>query len=265
MKKIALVLILLAGLATANVFAQSTMAGAVNGMTLNGSTGLVIVPDARIAWGDAKFGLDVGYGIAWDGGDNFDSLPRAAISLFRLFEVTAMLQIDSADVTEQLKNFVLGTKFKLLEDRNTALAIGGDIEFVNQDRYTGNSGKVYLAATYGGNFFGMPAVTTATIGWQLWEVGSFSSQFVYGMGFSMSLFPSAFKNIVYWVTDFANFSYSVQGARVNAGSRGAFNTGIRIDPIKSGRFNLVIDVIGIDLLDDGSRGIAATVSGGLAF
>ncbi len=111
----------------------------------------------------------------------------------------------------------------------------------------------------------MPAVTTATIGWQLLERGDFSSQFVYGMGFSLSLFPGTFSDFVYWITDFSNFSYVVVGGGINAGSRGAFNTGIRIHPIKSSKFNMVIDIVGADLLDDGQRGLALSVSGGFGF
>ena len=259
MKRHAITIIVLAVLVATGVFAQNVTAGAANSMTLNGSTGLIVVPDARIGWENAQSGVDVGYGFVWTGGQDFDHLPRFAVSLFQKFEVSGLMQLNSG-----LQNFVIGGKFQLVKEGGTALALGGDYEFFNGTANQ-NSAKLYLAATYGGNFFGMPAVTTATIGWQLWESGSFSSQFIYGMGFSMSLFPSTFKNFVYWVTDFANFSYTVNAALVNAASRGAFNTGIRIHPIKDGRFNLVIDVIGTDLLDNGDRGMSASVSGGLSF
>ncbi len=260
MKKIIMAAVLIAVLASAGVFAQNVTAGAVNGMTLNGSTGLIVVPDAHVGWEKAKFGVDLGYGFVWAGGQNFDHLPRFAVSLFEKFEISGLMQLNNGD----LQNFVIGAKFQLTKSGGTALALGGDFEFYNpvQSR---NSAKIYLAATYGGNFFGMPAVTSATVGWQLLERGNFSSQFIYGMGFSLSLFPSTFENFVYWVTDFANFSYTVSGAMINASSRGAFNTGIRIHPIKDGRFNLVIDILGTDLLDDGERGMSASISGGIGF
>ncbi|MCD6343438.1 MAG: hypothetical protein J7L76_06600 [Spirochaetaceae bacterium] len=260
MKKYVIAAVLIASLAASGAFAQNVSAGAVNGMTLNGSTGLIVVPDAHVAWEKPKVGVDIGYGFVWGGGQNFDHLPRFSVSLFQKFEVSGLMQMNNGD----LQNFVIGGKFQITKSGGTALALGGDFEFYNlaQNR---NSAKLYLAATYGGNFFGMPVVTTATIGWQMLNRGSFSSQFIYGMGFSMSLFPETFKNYVYWVTDFANFSYTVTGAMVNASSRGAFNTGIRIRPIKEGRFNLVIDVLGTDLLDDGDRGLSTSISGGLAF
>ena len=84
------------------------------------------------------------------------------------------------------------------------------------------------------------------------------------MGFSLSLLPDTLRNFLYWVTDFSNFSYAMHGARVSAEIRGAFNTGLRIHPINDGPFNLVIDLIGTDLLDQG-RGLSATLSGGWAF
>ncbi len=260
MKKYLAAALLISALALAGVSAQNVSAGAVNGMTLSGSTGLIIVPDAHIGWEKAKVGVDLGYGFVWSGGQNFDHLPRFAVSLFQKFEISGLMQFNNGE----LQNFVIGGKFQLTKSGGTALALGGDFEIFNP--YQGNnSAKLYLAATYGGNFFGMPAVTTATIGWQMLEHGNFSSQFIYGMGFSMSLFPSTFKNFVYWVTDFANFSYTVSRAHIYAGSRGAFNTGVRIHPIKDGRFYLVIDIIGTDLLDDGERGLSASISGGLAF
>ncbi|MCK5249243.1 MAG: hypothetical protein KAJ98_04720 [Spirochaetaceae bacterium] len=259
MKKRVIAVLLLGTLAVTGVFAQNVTAGSANSMTLNGSTGLIIVPDARIGWENTKIGVDVGYGFVWTGGQNFDHLPRFAVSLFQRFEISGLMQLNDG-----LQNFVIGGKFQLTKSGGTALALGGDFEFYNSIGNQ-NSAKLYLAVTYGGNFFGMPAVTSATIGWQMLKQGSFSSQFIYGMGFSLSLIPGTFKDFVYWVTDFANFSYTVSGAQVNAASRGAFNTGIRIHPIKEGRFNLVIDIIGTDLLDDGDRGMSASISGGISF
>ena len=144
------------------------------------------------------------------------------------------------------------------------MALGGDFELTNIRLYKGNSAKIYVVTTYSGDFFNMPAVTTATVGWQLLNSGDLSSQFVYGMGFSMGLFPKVLRDYVFWITDFSNFSYAVHGPRVDATSRGAFNTGLRIHPVKEGQFNLVIDFFGTDLLDE-SRGMSATVSGGLGF
>ena len=236
-----------------------TSAGAVNGMTFNGSTGLIVVPDARIAWENANFGVDIGYGFVWTGGQAFDHLPRFAVSIAKRAEIHGLFQFNNSD----LRNFVLGGKFQLSRSGGSALALGADLEMANQAAGTQISSKIYLAATYAGNFFDAPSVTTATIGWQMFENGNFSSQFIYGMGFSMSLLPKTFQNHVFWITDFANFSYTVWASQIDL-DRGAFNTGVRIRPIKEGRFNLVIDILGTDLLDP-DRGLGVNISGGLAF
>lgn len=262
MNKRLILLMVLAVTMIGGIYAQTTRAGAVNDMTLNGSTGLILVPDAHIGWENANLGVDIGYGFVYRGGDRFDNLPRFSVSFLKKFEVSGLFQIQDG-----LNNFVLGAKWQLFKKGSTALALGGDFEFLNSKFKppNGDSSKVYFAATYGGNFFSLPAVTTATVGWQFLNNGDFSSQFIYGMGFSLSLFPKTFNEIVYWVTDFSNFSYTVVASEVNTNYRGAFNTGVRIHPIKSGRFNLVIDVVGIDLLDDGNRGLMASISGGMAF
>ena len=267
MQKRMIVLLLVAVVASAAVFAQATSAGAVNGMTFNGSTGLIVVPDARVGWENSKVGVDVGYGFIFTGDEEIDHIPRFAVTLFKKFEVSGAMQMGKYGGETEMVNFILGGKFQLYKKSGAALALGGDIEFANEDVVgpDSNSAKLFLAATYGGNFFNMPAVTTATFGWQLFETGELSSQFLYGMGFSMGLFPSVFKDYVFWITDFSNFSYVVSGSRINALERGSFNTGIRIHPVKSGRFNLLIDVVGTDLLDDENRGIGATVSGGYSF
>ncbi len=262
MKKSAFCLLVVLLLAAAGLSAQTT-AGSTNGMTLNGATGLIIVPDARIGWENAKIGVDVGYGFVWTGGQTFDHLPRFDVSLGKIAEIHGLFQFHE-NANNDLRNVVLGAKFQIHKSGGSALALGGDVEMANVATDVMDvSSKIYLAATYSGNFFNIPAVTTATIGWQMFNRGDFSSQFIYGMGFSMSLFPDAFKNHVFWITDFSNFSYVVSDSYINLG-RGAFNTGVRIRPLSKGSFNLIIDVLGVDLLDT-SRGMAVNVSGGMAF
>ena len=266
MKKSLLFIGALALIVLSSLGAQSTSSGSANGMTFNGATGLIIVPDARIGWGNSKFGLDIGYGFVWTGDQDMDHLPRFSMSIAQVVEIHGLFHFGN-DSHADFKNMVLGAKFKLVEKGGSALALGGDIEFDNRAPDGGNdqvSSKIYLAATYGGKFFNAPAVTTATIGWQMFEAGNFAFQFVYGMGFSMSLFPQTFDNHVFWITDFGNFSYAVYRPNINAGNRGAFNTGIRIRPFKKGRFKMVIDLLGTDLLDAGQRGLGLNISGGMA-
>ena len=75
MKKRLIIVLALTPLATTGLSAQATRSGAVNGMTLSGSTGLIVVPDARMGWERADIGLDLGYGVVWSGGRRLDHLP----------------------------------------------------------------------------------------------------------------------------------------------------------------------------------------------
>lgn len=269
MKKTALLTVVIIMVISTGLWAQSTTAGAANGMTLNGATGLILVPDANIGWENAKVGVDAGYAFVWTGGQDFDHLPRFAVSIAGKVELYGLFHFseNSSNPDSDFANMVFGTKLQLYKKGGSALALGGDVELANNAPSGGDdyaSGKFYLAATYSGRFFNVPAVTSATVGWQIFEADNFSTQFIYGMGFSMSLFPEAFNNHVFWITDFANFSYAIYSSNINL-NRGAFNTGIRIRPFKAGRFNMVIDIVGTDLLDDGQRGLSLSASGGLAF
>lgn len=251
-------------LAAAITITAQTRADSINAMSLNGSTGHITVPNARIAWQNSDFGMDFGYGFVWIGEENIDHQFRYSLSVLQKFEVHGLLQIGKIPPSESgLQNFVLGGKYQIVEDNKSAIALGTDIE-VAHEVFPGPSAKIYLASTYEGKFFTLPAIVTATFGWQFVEGGDFSSQFLYGMGFSLGLFPDTFKNHVYWISDFSNFSYVVHAANVNAFNRGAFNTGLRIHPLKRSNFKLVIDIIGSDLLDDKERGLAVTLSGGIS-
>jgi len=121
----------------------------------------------------------------------------------------------------------------------------------------------YIVASYGGNFFTWPAVTSMMFGWHMLDRGEISSNFAFSMGFELSLAPQVFKNYIFWISDFSNFSYS-SNSLINTSRRGAFNTGIRIDPIKNGKYKLVLDLIGTDLLDE-DRGFMASASFGIGF
>ena len=252
-------IVLIGVLAVGGLWAQESQPQAA--FTLNGASGVIIVPDAGVVWERANIGLDMGYGLVWSGHRRLDHLPRFALGFARRAEISGLLHAVDRD---GIKNAVIGAKVQLFREGGAALAFGGDFEIANFSIYSANSSKIYLALTYGGSFFKTPAVTTATLGWQFLHSGVFGSQFVYGMGFAMSLFPEVFKGYVFWITDFSNFSYTVYAPKVSAVARGAFNTGLRIHPIKDGRFKLVVDFVGTDLLDH-TRGLSFTVSGGFSF
>ncbi|MDR1863372.1 MAG: hypothetical protein LBQ67_05560, partial [Treponema sp.] len=64
--------------------------------------------------------------------------------------------------------------------------------------------------------------------------------------------PKIFQNYIHWVTDFSNFSYSIEPIGAYSAYRGVLNSGIRIDlasiPTLS-KFKFVIDAIVTDAFD----------------
>jgi hypothetical protein len=109
-----------------------------------------------------------------------------------------------------------------------------------------------VAVTYAGDFFNMPAETTVVIGKTFIENYKTDSSIDFGMGFDLILLPKVFDNYVHWITDFANFSYSVDPFGADHRYRGVLNTGIRVDlsviPALN-KFKFVIDALVADAFD----------------
>ena len=118
----------------------------------------------------------------------------------------------------------------------------------------------YIVVSFSGQFFTWPAATSMMFGWHMVENGAISSNFAFSMGFELALAPEVFRNYIYWISDFGNYSYA-SNSLIDAGNRGAFNTGIRIDPVKSNNFKFVVDLVGTDLLDAG-RGLLVSATFG---
>jgi hypothetical protein len=219
-------------------------------MTLGGATGLVSVPNARLGWEEtADIGVDIGYhAILHDG--EAAHLPKATVSLFKMVE--AGFTFDTQSEATDDEDMLIHAKFQLPIDRASAIAVGavhqslqtlGDKESVTQ---------IYVASTYPGDFFNMPAETTFVVGMTFGDLAS-NDDIDFGMGFDLMLFPDTFKGYVHWINDFANFSYSYTPSGANAGYRGVFNTGARIDLAahpKLSKFKATIDAIVADALDD---------------
>jgi len=244
MKKTAVLIVLALFLLTAGVYGQS-----LKGMSLNGSTGLISIPSGRIGWeASSDFGFDLGYHAIIDN-DDTAHIPKASISLFKTLEVAyaydSQADADNADM-------LLSAKFQLPVQRASAIAVGGNIQLLEENDNSTDVTQVYLASTYPGDFFNMPAETTFVIGKSFGDNIS-DSDIDFGMGFDLMLMPSVFQGFVHWINDFANFSYSYQAIGANAATRGVFNTGLRIDlgstELFSG-FKFVIDAILTDALDD---------------
>jgi hypothetical protein len=252
-KKILIVFLLVTGLALTALSAQS-----LKGMSFNGATGLIAIPTGQIGWErTANIGFDVGYHAIID--DETAHLPKASVSLFKLAEISFVYDTQFGNDNEDI---VLGGKLQL-PTTGTFVAIGVNFQMLKQGGNNDNVTQIYLAATYPGNFFGMPSMTTVVVGKSFGDPIP-KSDIDFGMGFDLLLFPKIFQNYIHWVTDFANFSYSAQAVGANAAQRGTFNTGIRIDlgSIPAFRkYKFVIDAILTDAMDD-NRAFALGVAFG---
>jgi hypothetical protein len=231
----------------------------LKGMSLNGATGLWSIPSGRIGWErTADLGFDLGYHAIIDDGET-THIPKASVSLFKIGEVSFAYDAQPGDDNEDL---IIGGKIQLPIEQRSAVAVGFNLQQLQSGGVEENAQQIYLAATYPGDFFNMPAETTFVLGKSFGD--SIPDEWIdFGMGFDLLLFPETLQGYVHWISDFANFSYSAQAFGADAGIRGVFNTGIRIDiaanPALS-EYKFVIDVLATDLLDE-----ARSLGLGLAF
>ncbi|MBN2435356.1 MAG: hypothetical protein JXK07_08840 [Spirochaetes bacterium] len=251
-KKLLLITIIFAVATPLAISAQSS----VKGVSINGSTGVIVSPTARVGWEYSNLGIDFGYSFLY--GNGMGHVPTVTLSFAKKAELGAALNIRDNGRFDLLYH----GKFQFYRNGGSAVAMGikGDVADLG-----GNGGfymTPYIVATYSGNFFTWPAVTSMMFGWNMIENGAISPSFAFSMGFELSLFPEVFKNYVYWISDFSNYSYASTSSI--AEDRGTFNTGIRIDPVKKGKFKLVFDFVGTDLLDS-SRGFMASGAFGVGF
>jgi hypothetical protein len=236
------------------VFGQS-----LKGMSINGATGLWSIPSGRIGWErTADLGFDLGYH-ALLGEEEASHVPKASVSLFKLGEVSFAYDAQPGEDNEDL---IIGGKFQLPINRASAVAVGFNVQQLQFNGVDESAQQIYLAATYPGDFFNMPAETTVVVGKSFGDIVD-DEWIDFGMGFDLLLFPDVFQGYVHWISDFANFSYSWNPWEADPVNRGVFNTGIRIDiaanPALS-RYKFVIDVLATDVLDE-ARNLAI----GLAF
>ncbi len=223
-------------------------AAPLKGMSLNGSTGLVSIPTGRIGWErSADIGFDVGYHAIID--DETVSIPKVSLSLFQILEMGIAYDTQPGDDNEDL---IAHAKIQLPIKGASAVAVGANHQMLQSAGVdTPSHTQIYLAATYPGEFFGMPAETTAVVGKTFVEDTS-TDDIDFGMGFDLNLFPKIFSGYIHWINDFSNFSYSGDAYGAVAASRGVFNSGIRIDlasiPAFS-KYKFAIDAIVTDAMD----------------
>ena len=257
-------------LSAAVIFVPYASAQTDSGLSqsMNGSTGLFSIPSGRIEWEETGiFALDLGYRAVINNNAGNAHIPALTVSLFKLVEISAAVDFQPAfnhTGANENEDLLMGVKFRL-PTKNTAIAIGGNIQFINigNDTHNYNAYQPYIAITYPGNFFSMTAETTIVFGKTFYSGGPGNNNDIdFGMGFDLILFPDVFGNAVHWIIDFANFSYSDNSwphnslQHTNAWWRGVVNTGFRIDlsTIPSlDKFKFAIDFIFNDLFDDGAR------------
>jgi hypothetical protein len=257
MKKLC-VLVLLCVCALAGLAAQSKP---LNAMSLNGVTGLYVVPTARLGWEDADLGFNGGYHMNFVE-DEPEDIFQANVSLFKWVEIAASYVGQPYDDDDAL---LLGFKLRLPITK-TAVALGGNVHYgslgSSGDNHIGS--QIYGAFTYRAEFFGMPADTTLVIGKTFLQGVDVDSSIDFGMGFDLVVLPQYLRNFVHWIVDFSNFGYN-QGRNLTWGAllfsnqadtRGMVNTGLRIDlgqiPAFS-KINFVIDGYITDAFDANTR------------
>jgi hypothetical protein len=242
-------------------FAQSESgAASLGGMSLNGAAGLYTVPSGRVGW-DKRADVGLDFGTSY----NFFSenpVAKMGLSLFNWVEITGAVDFQPKINDQNNIDGILGVKLQF-PTKETAVAMGGNVQFLTrQDEYA-TAGQMYVAVTYRGDFFSWPAETSLALGYTFREEDNHNIDF--GMGFDMILLPGVFRNFVHWIVDFSNFTYSDQPLGSNAWYRGCLNTGFRIDisaiPALNS-FKLVFDLGLLDILDS-DRSIAMGFSFGL--
>ena len=251
----------------------NTNTAGFRGQSISGATGLFGIPTGRVGWDKEKdFGLDFGYRAIINNNAGVAHIPAITMTLFKTIELSSAFDIQPdirynyhPDNKRENNDFLFGLKIKLPTTPSTAVALGGNVQMLNlsNNRYNYNAYQPYVAITYMGNFFKMPAETTIVFGKTFYSGGpSNNSNIDFGMGFDVILFPDVFRNTVHWIIDFANFAYSDNAwpnhstHHSDAPHRGVMNTGFRLDlstipALNKYKFN--IDFIFNDLFDAGHR------------
>jgi len=245
------------------------------GQSMNGATGLFSIPSGRLGWDSpAKFAMDFGYRAVINNDLGIAHIPAITMNLFSWVEISSAFDFQPRlhwNGYEQNNDLLLGLKIRLPTSASTAIAIGSNFQFLNIDNKNNrdyNAFQPYIAITYPGNFFKMPAETTIVFGKTFYSNDNRyhpmrnDTNIDFGMGFDIILFPDALKGLFHWIIDFSNFNYSDNAwpntsfYHTDSVWRGILNTGIRINmssiPALS-KLKFLIDAIFNDLFDEGSR------------
>lgn len=222
--------------------------------SINGATGLIATPTAHTGWDNR--GFDVGMHYIADDGDAY-YIPRGTVQLMKGLELGAAYDMQPPEDSDDL---IVHGKFKF-NAAGTHLAIGGNYQRLKTADETSTNQQAYLAATYGGKFFNMPAETTIVFG-KTFGDDTEDSDIDFSMGFDIDFMPHIFNGYIHWISDFANYSYSRTPGGADYSYRGCFNTGLRLAVLKGRPYKLNIDVQILDALED-NRSFASGISFGM--
>ncbi len=237
--------------------------------TFGGATGAWVVPSAFVNYEAGTVGLDGGYKFLYsnDSKGGMSHILYAELGFLKQAEVGFAVDIDHRVTADFMANLKWQFSELFSKKGNSAMALGGNFQAV--DLYTNNSsyayfGQLYFVMSYQGNFFSLPARTSLLLGYTFSE--NMSDNIDAGIAFELNFFPQVFKNYVYLICDFANFSYLAKGysTGLNAEHRAVFNTGLRFSLLNGGKYDrymLGLDIVGTDLLDS-SRGVAVAINAG---
>ena len=272
------------------LFGVAAFAESYNTQSVSGATGLITTPTANVGWqGKSTFGLDLGYHLLPDF-NGWGNVFKGTVSILGRGEIGGACDVQRRDKPNRKNEqdaWVHG-KFKILNDPCCSLAIGGNFQWIdiNNDNTEGKVFQLYLAYTFTNSVFNMPVDTTFVIGKtmnvdkikagyrkrgnerQLYlridnkdDLYSRRGDIDFSVGFDFDLFPQTFKHYVHWVTDFANYSYSVDPMGALPRYRACANTGLRIVPIKNKNFKWNIDLLLTDFFDHNREWAVGTTFG----
>lgn len=245
------------------LFSQS-----LKGLSLGGTTGLITTPTGRIGWENTSdLGLDIGYHYSTDKGfGGNESIINAALSMFRKFEAGITLDLQQNDDDDENDLLFFG-KLQIYNSGNSWMAVGGNFQMIDymsdEDSRNRKYSQFYFVTTYSGDFMEIPASTTMFFGKTFDIDEGWHNLIDFSMGFDLTLFPDVFHGFIHWISEFSNYSYSVDSQITDANARGAFNTGLRIDILAKSEYKFVIDAILMDVFDEGIESFS--IGGTLGF
>ena len=255
------------------VFPLAAQKEPLNAMSLNGATGIYVVPTARVGFTDAQMGFNFGYHTnifkPFNGETEPNHLLQANLSLLRMIELSGTFDIQPKMYNDDKPNdLIFGGKFQL-PFGSVPIAFGGNFQHRNlgKDHVPHWAVQIYGAITYQSELFSWPAETTLVIGHTFVEEGN-HSDIDYGMGFDLIVLPKYLGNFLHFLIDYANFSYSADPWGADAGRRGVFNTGLRLDLAQIPglqKFTFAIDAFVADAFDSRDRGFGRSFGLGATF